>query len=148
MCHVQWGQFVQPTKKKDIKNLSSFGKNLGIAFQITDDLIGVMGDPKITKKPVGNDLREGKKSLPILMAIKLAKGKNRKTILKAFGNHEISKSELKKAIDVIQILGIEENVRNQALKYAERAEKSLSEYSGTAKKELIELLDFVVKRSL
>jgi len=33
-----------------------------------------MGDPKVTKKPVGNDLREGKKSLPILMAIKLAKG--------------------------------------------------------------------------
>ena len=50
-------------KNNDIKNLASFGKNLGIAFQITDDLIGIMGDPKITKKPVGNDLREGKKSL-------------------------------------------------------------------------------------
>ena len=92
------GAICATNKKKDIKNLSSFGKNLGIAFQITDDLIGVMGDPKITKKPVGNDLREGKKSLPILMAIKLAKGKNKKTILKAFGNHNISKSELKKAM--------------------------------------------------
>ncbi|MEK6932153.1 MAG: polyprenyl synthetase family protein, partial [Thermoproteota archaeon] len=35
--------------QKDISNLSNFGRNLGIAFQITDDLIGVMGDPKITK---------------------------------------------------------------------------------------------------
>ena len=122
------GAICATNKTKDIKNLSSFGKNLGIAFQITDDLIGVMGDSKITKKPVGNDLREGKKSLPILMAIKLAKGKNKKTILKAFGNHEISKNELKKAIDVIRVLGIEENVRNQALKYAEKAEKSLSKY--------------------
>ncbi|MDH3276707.1 MAG: polyprenyl synthetase family protein [Nitrosopumilus sp.] len=142
------GAICATNKIKDIKNLSSFGKNLGIAFQITDDLIGVMGDPKITKKPVGNDLREGKKSLPILMAIKLAKGKNKKIILRAFGNQKASKIELKKAVDVIRALGIEKTVRNQSLKYAERAEKSLSKYSGSAKKELIELLDFVVKRSL
>ena len=142
------GAICATNKMKDITNLSSFGKNLGIAFQITDDLIGVMGDQRITKKPVGNDLREGKKSLPILMAIKSAKGKNKKIILKAFGNQKASKSDLKKAVDVIRALGIEENVRNQALKYAERAEKSLSKYSGPAKKELVELLDFVVKRSL
>jgi geranylgeranyl diphosphate synthase type I len=142
------GAICATNKIKDIENLSSFGKNLGIAFQITDDLIGVMGDPKITKKPVGNDLREGKKSLPILMAIKSAKGKNKKIILKAFGNQKTSKNDLEKAVNVIRALGIEENVRNQALKYAERAEKSLSKYSGPAKKELVELLDFVVERSL
>jgi geranylgeranyl diphosphate synthase type I len=142
------GAICSTNKIKDIENLSSFGKNLGIAFQITDDLIGVMGDPKITKKPVGNDLREGKKSLPILMAIKSAKGKNKKIILKAFGNQKASKDDLKKAVDVIRALGIEKNVRNQALKYAKQAEKSLSKYSGPAKRELVELLDFVVERSL
>ena len=142
------GAICATNKAKDISNLSSFGRNLGIAFQITDDLIGVMGDPKITKKPVGNDLREGKKSLPILMAIKLAKGKNKKTILKAFGNPKVSRKDLNKAVDVIRSLGIEENVRKQALKYAEKAEKSLSKYSGSAKSELIALLDFVVKRSV
>jgi geranylgeranyl diphosphate synthase type I len=142
------GAICSTNKIKDIENLSSFGKNLGIAFQITDDLIGVMGDPKITKKPVGNDLREGKKSLPILMSIKSAKGKNKKIILKAFGNQKVSKDDLKKAVDVIRALGIEKNVRNQALKYAERAEKSLLKYSGPSKRELVELLDFVVERSL
>jgi len=142
------GAICATNKPHDISNLSSFGKNLGIAFQITDDLIGVMGDPKITKKPVGNDLREGKKSLPILMAINSAKGKNKKIILKAFGNPKASKSDLSKAVEVIRSLGIEENVRNQALKYAEHAEKALAKYSGQAKKELIDLLDFVVKRSV
>ena len=142
------GAICATNKTTDVTNLSSFGNNLGIAFQITDDLIGVMGDPKITKKPVGNDLREGKKSLPILMAIKLAKGKNKTIILKAFGNQKASKNDVKKAVDVIRALGIEENVRSQALKYAERAEKSLSKYSGASKNELVELLDFVVKRSL
>jgi geranylgeranyl diphosphate synthase type I len=142
------GAICATNKVKDITNLSSFGRNLGIAFQITDDLIGVMGDPKITKKPVGNDLREGKKSLPILMAIKSAKGNDKKIILKAFGNSKVSRKDLNKAVDVIRSLGIEENVRKQALKYAEKAEKSLAKYSGSAKMELISLLDFVVKRSV
>ena len=142
------GAICATNKPKDISNLSDFGRNLGIAFQITDDLIGVMGDPKVTKKPVGNDLREGKKSLPILMAIKLAKGNEKKTILKAFGNSKISKKDLNKAVEVIRSLGIEEKVRNQALKYAEKSEKSLIKYKGTAKMELTALLDFVVKRSV
>ena len=142
------GAICATNKSNDISNLSSFGRNLGIAFQITDDLIGVMGDPKVTKKPVGNDLREGKKSLPILIAIKSAKGKNKKIILKAFGNSNATRNDLNKAVNVIRSLGIEENVRKQALKYAEKAEKSLSRYSGSAKIELIALLDFVVKRSV
>jgi geranylgeranyl diphosphate synthase type I len=142
------GAICATSNTKDIQNLSTFGKNLGIAFQITDDLIGVMGDPKITKKPVGNDLREGKKSLPILMAIKTAKGKDKQIILKAFGNPKATKSDLKIAVDTIRDLGIEENVRNQALKYAELAEKSLSKYSGSAKMEMVNLLDFVVKRNI
>jgi geranylgeranyl diphosphate synthase type I len=142
------GAICATNKSSDISNLSSFGKNLGIAFQITDDLIGVMGDPKITKKPVGNDLREGKKSLPILMAIKSAKGKNKKIILKAFGNSKATRNDLNKAVEVIRSLGIEENVRKQALKYAEKAEKSLGKYSGSAKTDLITLLDFVVMRSV
>ncbi len=142
------GAICASDKDKDVLNLSTFGRNLGIAFQITDDLIGVMGDPKITKKPVGNDLREGKKSLPILMAIKLAKDNDKKIILKAFGNSKISRKDLNKAIDVIRSLGIEESVRKQALKYADKAEKSLAKYSGSAKSELITLLDFVVKRSV
>lgn len=134
--------------EQDIRNLSAFGRNLGVAFQITDDLIGVMGDPKITKKPVGNDLREGKKSLPILLAIKKSKGKDKQIILKAFGNPKAKKDDIKIAVDTIQSLGIEEIVRKQALEYAEKAKKSLQKYTGPQKKELISLLDFVVKRSL
>ena len=133
--------------KADIANLSSFGRNLGIAFQITDDLIGVVGDPALTKKPVGNDLREGKKSLPILMAIKAARGQDRKAILGAFANRGIPRRDLDAAVGVIRSLGIERDVREQALGYARRAEDSLSGYGGPAKRELVALLDFVVRRS-
>lgn len=142
------GAICAKAKKKDISNLSSFGKNLGIAFQITDDLIGIMGDSKITKKPVGNDLREGKKSLPIVLAITKSKGTDKKKILKTFGNPSASKKEIGEAVEVIRALGIEKIVRKQALQYSEKAKKSLNTYSGLAKKELLNLLDFVVKRSL
>ena len=80
--------------------------------------------------------------------IKLSKSKDHKIILKAFWNPKATKNDLKNAVDVIQSLGIEVEVRSQALKYAEMAKKSLSKYSGPAKTELIDLLDFVVKRSV
>jgi len=142
------GAICANAKRKDVSNLSNFGKNLGIAFQITDDLIGVLGDPKVTKKPVGNDLREGKKSLPILLAINRAKGENKEIILKTFSNSFATQDDIEKALKIIRRLKIEKTVRRQAQSYAQRAKKSLQSYSGSAKKDLLALLSFVVKRSL
>ena len=137
-------------KQSDVANLSNFGRNLGIAFQITDDLIGVMGHPTITKKPVGNDIREGKKSLPILMAIDAAKGtRHHKAITDAFGNRRASRDRLNRAVESVRVLGVEAKVRAMALRYADKAYKSLSTYADSdAKKELGALLDFVVKRDV
>ncbi len=142
------GAICANAKQKDVSNLSRFGKSLGIAFQITDDLIGVLGNPTVTKKPVGNDLREGKKSLPILLAINRAKGKNKEIILKAFGNSFATQEDIEKALKIIRSLRIEKTVRRQAQSYAQKAKKSLQSYSGSAKKDLLLLLSFVVKRSL
>jgi len=142
------GAICANAKRKDVSNLSSFGKNLGIAFQITDDLIGVLGDSKVTKKPVGNDLREGKKSLPILLAINHANGENKEIILKAFGNSFATQDDIEKALKIIRRLKIEKTVRRQAQSYAQRAKKSIQSYSGSAKNDLLALLSFVVKRSL
>ena len=142
------GAICANAKRKDVSNLSSFGKNLGIAFQITDDLIGVLGDSKVTKKPVGNDLREGKKSLPILLAINHANGENKEIILKAFGNSFATQDDIEKALKIIRRLKIEKTVRRQAQSYAQRAKKSIQSYSGSAKNDLLALLRFVVKRSL
>ena len=142
------GAICANTKRKDVVNLSSFGKNLGVAFQIVDDLIGIVGNSKITKKPVGNDIREGKKSLPILLAINKAKGDNKEKILDAFGNASISKDEIELVVKIISSMGIEDIVRKKAMQYSNAAKKSLTSYNGSAKKELISLLEFVVERSL
>ena len=100
---------------KDVKNLSVFGRNLGIAFQITDDLIGIMGDSKVTGKAVGNDIREGKKSLPILLAIRNASGSDKKKILRVFGKSKATRVELNTVVSIIRSLGIEQAVRKLSL---------------------------------
>lgn len=148
MASCAMGAIAANTTTGDVRKLSTYGKNLGVAFQIVDDLIGVIGDPKITKKPVGNDIREGKKSLPILLAIKKADGKEKNTILNAFGNPSISKGELEKTVDTIASLGIEKIIRQKASRHSNMAKKAISGYSSPARKELLSLLEFVVERSL
>lgn len=142
------GAICAKRKQKDVANLASFGRNLGVAFQITDDYIGVLGDPKVTKKPVGNDLREGKKSLPILLAIRKAGPSKRRMIMDVFGNQKATQKKIDVAVNAMRSLDIEHDVRNIAVSYAEKARRSLAAYSGPAKSEMVSLLDFVVKRSL
>ena len=133
---------------RDVTRLASFGRSLGIAFQITDDLIGVMGDPAVTKKPVGNDLREGKKSLPILMAAASARGAAKESISGCLGNRRASKRDLADAAEAIRGLGIDRAVRERAGLHAKKARRALAGRSGPAAGELLSLLDFVVSRIL
>ena len=55
-----------------MKAFEKFGKYLGIAFQITDDILGIWGNDKKTGKPKGNDIRKKKKSLPIVFLCRKA----------------------------------------------------------------------------
>ena len=142
------GAICARARPSDIENASSFGLNLGTAFQITDDLIGVTGDPRLTRKPVGNDIREGKKSLPILMSLESAQGAQRDAILGAFGNANATADETAAAVLAIRKLGIEDTIRERAATYADAARRSLEPYSGAHRDNLESLLDFVVKRSL
>jgi geranylgeranyl diphosphate synthase type I len=52
-----------------IRGLEAFGVHLGLAYQAVDDLLGLWGSPEVTGKPAGNDLRRGKKTLPIVAAV-------------------------------------------------------------------------------
>ncbi|MGW7440229.1 family 2 encapsulin nanocompartment cargo protein polyprenyl transferase [Streptomyces sp. NPDC054849] len=52
-----------------VRALDAFGRHLGLAFQLTDDLLGIWGDPEMTGKPVGADLAARKKSLPVVAAL-------------------------------------------------------------------------------
>ncbi len=133
----------------DVANLSSFGKNIGIAFQLVDDLIGVVGDPKLTGKAAGNDIREGKKTYPILLALEKANEEDKDKIRKVFGSKNASVADIKGAVKVISDIGIEQDVRKTARKYMDMALKSIEGFGNSdARKSLEFSADFVVGRSL
>jgi len=133
----------------DVERLSWFGRNIGIAFQLVDDLIGITGDPKLTGKAVGNDLREGKKTYPILLALRNAKGQNRSKILKIFGRKNASASDLKEAVGTISMIGIDQEIRLAARTHIEKAVQSLADYADSeAKRALESSASFIVERSL
>ncbi len=136
-----------------IDKLASYGRNIGLAFQLIDDLIGVIGDSRVTKKPVGNDIREGKKTLPILLALKKGNDMQREKILSILGAKYVEESDILYAIDTLTRLGIEKDIRLVAEGYITHAIKSLeglSIYDNNsikAKEELIALTRFIVERS-
>jgi geranylgeranyl diphosphate synthase type I len=134
----------------DIRNLSLFGRNIGIAFQLVDDLIGVIGNPKLTGKAAGNDIREGKKTYPILLALKYANKEDTEKIRKVFGTRGKALSQdIKEAVRIISDIRIEQDVRDEARRYMHEAIKSIEGYGNSdARRSLQFSADFVVGRSL
>jgi len=68
-CAACLGAVLCGASDSTISSLWEFGHHLGIAFQAVDDLLGIWGEPDVTGKPVGNDLRHHKKTLPICIAM-------------------------------------------------------------------------------
>jgi len=134
-------------REKDIDNMANFGKNLGIAFQLIDDLIGISGDIKETGKAVGNDIREGKKTYPILLSINKASESERSKILEVFGQSTCENTSLKKAIDIISSLQIENSVRKNAMDYINKAMENIHNYQDSDPKTVLkEISYFIVER--
>jgi geranylgeranyl diphosphate synthase, type I len=133
----------------DLERLSAFGKNIGKAFQLIDDLIGIVGDPLITGKAVGNDIREGKKTFPMVLVLEKADLHERNKLLKIFGSRKTTDEELKKAIRIISNLGIEEEIRGLAETYVLQALESLEAYPDSAPKKALQTsADFIIRRRL
>ena len=66
------GAIVSGMERREIENLTAYGTNLGLAFQIIDDLLDFFGDEKITGKPRGGDLKSGVITLPVLRALEVS----------------------------------------------------------------------------
>jgi geranylgeranyl diphosphate synthase type I len=143
------GSIIGGAGREDEKSMADFGKYIGIAFQLVDDVLGIVGDPKLTGKPVGSDLREGKKTYVLSLALKLAKDEDRIKILKVFGKRKIKQEEMDEALAVISKTRVADDVRNKARYYANKALSILKRYPNSpAKRSLSELTDFMVSRNL
>ncbi|MFF4351026.1 polyprenyl synthetase family protein [Streptomyces sp. NPDC001530] len=68
-CALALGAQLAGAPRETATALDRAGRHLGVAFQIADDVLGIWGDPAVTGKPVHSDLRQGKKTLPVLVAL-------------------------------------------------------------------------------
>ena len=83
------------------KAYSDFGLPLGEAFQLRDDVLGVFGDPKVTGKPAGDDIREGKRTVLIAVTMENCSPAQREKVVAALGNEQLSESQISEVQELI-----------------------------------------------
>jgi geranylgeranyl diphosphate synthase type I len=131
--------------EQNIGALRSFGTHLGLAFQAVDDDLGIWGDPAVTGKPAANDLRQRKKTIPVVHALAGDDGSELRALL---SKGKPTESELRRAVDIIDRSGSREWTRDLAWR---NLVTSMSALEGAlllpqAADELRQLAGFVVRR--
>ena len=133
---------------QDRNNLKEFGESLGVAFQIHDDLLDYYGNQMVVGKPIGNDFKDKKLTLPLIHAFSKAKKSEINKI----------KSRIKKGVkkqDVREIIQFAEKYNGisyaQKLQndYANKAKNAIASYpDDEVKTALLHFVDYVIKRSM
>ncbi len=107
------------------RTLASFGHNLGMAFQIADDLLDYTGSEAVTGKPSGHDLRERKVTLPLVGALGHASSSEEAEIRTFFTRLNPDQREIERVIEIVRERGGLEYARARAREFAEQAEAAL-----------------------
>jgi len=143
------GGLIVDAELKYLKKLKNYGKYLGIAFQIIDDLLGVLGESEKTGKPVGNDIIEGKKTLPIILAYRFSNKKEKERIISILSSKKANTEDINFIVKILKRLEIENKLRNLANKYLNKSIKEISNIKGDkkSKSNLIELAYFIIERN-
>lgn len=141
------GGIVGGASDTQLNLLRDYGWNMGIAFQMRDDILGLIGDEATLKKPVGDDIREGKWTLPLIYTMKKAAENERGIIRNVVGNSKASRKDVLKVVELIKKHNGIEYTKKEATKFIERAKKCLLSFpDNKARQVLLELLNFIIVR--
>jgi len=105
-CAAAMGAILAGAAAPTVDALADYGRHLGIAFQAIDDVLGIWGEPSVTGKPVGNDLRQHKKTLPIALA--LAHSDDLPVGLARLLERDLTEAEVAKATRLLEECGARE----------------------------------------
>jgi geranylgeranyl diphosphate synthase type I len=108
---------------KVVNSFAEFGQNLGMAFQISDDVLGVWGDPELTGKSARTDLISRKKSYPILLAMQGQEGQELRALITG---DRWTEGEVSRAFELVNRSDAQALAANQAEEFAARALSALS----------------------
>lgn len=138
------GAILSSAPEESIKSLKDYGHNLGIAFQIVDDILDFVGNEEEMGKPVGSDLAQGTLTLPAMLLLEQFVEDNP---VKGLFQHEDEDKNIELAIKMVRDSSIVEECNRVANDYCARACRSLNILpDNDSHRALIELADYIAKR--
>ena len=142
------GAVVAERPKVEEEALDTFGINLGIAFQVIDDVLDYSAKQATLGKTVGDDFREGKISLPVILAFHRGNDDDRKFWRRTLEDQEQTEGDLEHAIHLMEKhVALEDSVK-RARHYGAMARDALGIFPDSPyKKAFIELIDFCIERA-
>ena len=141
------GGIVGGASPEQIKNLGQFAWDAGIAFQIVDDILGVISDEKTLGKPVGSDLREGKRTIIIIEAMKNGSEEEKKSIRKVLGKENASEEEIMVANEALKTSGGLDYAREKAENFVQQSYAYIDTFKDSeAKTDLKALIHYFTER--
>jgi len=127
--------------------LRKFGQDLGLAFQLIDDALDYSGDAETLGKNPGDDFREGKVTLPLLLAMRRTSAAERDFWIRTVDRREQEEGDLDRARDLMRETGALDDTLGLAVRYAESAKVAIADYgSNSWRPALQDLADFAVMR--
>jgi octaprenyl-diphosphate synthase len=129
------------------RELGEYGRNLGLAFQIVDDVLDLTAAEDVLGKPVASDLREGKATLAVIHALERGTGADRESIRTVLADRSFKRVSHAQILEVLQRHGSIDYAMDTACAYAEAARQSIAELPQTeAKRALLWVPGFVTSR--
>jgi geranylgeranyl diphosphate synthase type I len=119
------GAMVATEDRDVIARFGTFGRKIGIAFQIRDDILGIWGDPESTGKSAKNDIRNKKKSLPVLYAME--KSAHRDELKDIYAKEKLTDGDIARVSDIFTEAGALEYTQGEAKRYKDEA---MSQFDG------------------
>jgi octaprenyl-diphosphate synthase len=146
-CQV--GALLAEAQEEQVQALAEYGYQLGIAFQMADDLLDYTADTKVIGKPVGTDLKEGKLTMPIIYALNRATGEDRRRLEIIIQDPDIREEDFEAVLELIKKYDGVEYTRERAQEHIEKAKACLKIFSASNPRTLLEqLADYVLARQM
>lgn len=141
------GPVIAGASRNDRAALRSFGANLGLAFQLVDDALDYGGNTEKLGKNVGDDFREGKVTLPVILAYRRGTGEERAFWKRAIEASDNDDAALEEAMALMKRHGAIGDTINRARHFGEIARDALAPLNDTPQKDaLLEVIDFCIGR--
>lgn len=141
------GAMIAQGTKEQVNAMSEYGRLLGMGFQIWDDYLDLKADESLLGKPVGSDIKNGKRTLMVVHALARLEATEKETFLKVLGNQNASSDDVNGAIALMDNVGSTSYAEQMALDFAKRSKELLEVLPESEHREILnKITDYMVQR--